>query len=185
MDTLAQIYAKIVASGRFCDRGTVHSYVDYYETLLAPYRDAAKKILEIGIYDGGGLEMLEAYFFNAEVHGVDCSLTPHDKVDLRPMIAEGKHNIHIFNAEDEAEAEKRFSGMRFDVIIEDANHSLYQQLRLHDVWMPYLSSGGLYVIEDIDELEIRCCHFEALDFEIIDRRNIKGRFDDVIAVKKF
>lgn len=183
MDSLAQLYAKHVAAGKFADRGTVHSYIDVYETLLAPYRHC-KHMLEIGVYDGGGLLMWEQYFADAEVHGIDISETPLDKVDLRPMIAEGTHHIHIFNAAEPNNAENYFPGFKWDVIVEDSSHNFIDTELIHDAFIKQLAPGGAYIVEDIQALEESRWWFEKNGFEIIDMRRVKNRYDDVLAVKR-
>ncbi len=183
MDSLAQIYARHSGPGRFNDKGSVHSYIDIYEELLAPYRATANRFLEIGVFDGWSIKMFEAYFLNAEVHGIDCSDQPHGGLaDLRPMIESRMHHIHIFDATDEAAAEKNVGALTFDVIIDDAAHNIEQQMKLIDVWMPRLSPGGLYIVEDIAECDRDRKKFEDRGFKVLDRRFIRGRFDDVLAI---
>lgn len=182
MDTLAQIYARQKAEGCASDKGDVHSYISIYEDFLAPYRATAKRVLEIGLFRGHSLRMWEQYFIGAEVYGVDCSDQPHGGMaDLRPMIAEGAHRIEIFDAENEAEVDRRFPGITFDIVIEDAGHHLDQQLKLRDIFETRITAGGLYVVEDLQS-EAAIAAFRARDFEIIDLRAVKNRYDDVLAV---
>ncbi len=191
--SLREIYAKY--AGVDChsgsDKGSVHSYIDVYETLLAPYR-ACLRTLEIGIMTGHSLRMWEEYFHVAGarpwtgergVHGVDLCDRPHGGIaDLRPMIAEGTHRINLLDATDEWKVFDHFGGCTFDVIIEDAGHSLEQQLLLYSVWKKYLAPDGLYVIEDVDRLDEVRGSFERIGGKIIDLRGVKGRFDDVLVV---
>lgn len=186
MDTLAQIYARHSGPGKFNDKGTTHDYITgVYEALLSPYRMTAKRFLELGIFDGWSLRMWEAYWGpQCEVHGVDCCEQPHGgAADLRPMIAEGTHNIHIFDATCagvDAEILDKPENW-FDVIIEDCSHDLDQQLQLWSVWSRRLAPGGLYIIEDL-QTKTAIEHFAAREFEIRDRTKIKNRYDDVLAI---
>jgi hypothetical protein len=187
METLNQIYRRRIGPGGFPDKGTTHSYIEVYEARLEPYRLTAKNVLEIGIFSGESLRMWEDYFENAEVHGIDCSDQPHGgMVDLRPMIAEGTHNISILDAADLSQVKKAFKGKKFDVIIEDASHQLVHQLGIYEIFKNYLNDGGIYIIEDVDKIDEVKHLFEQLDpskkIEILDRRSIKGRFDDVLIV---
>jgi hypothetical protein len=47
--------------------------------------------------------------------------------------------------------------------------------------------GGLYIIEDIFDLDRTLPFFEALQpgLEVFDRRGVKNRFDDVLLVYRF
>lgn len=171
------------------DKGNVHSYLPVYEEILSPYR--AGNILEIGLFNGASMKMWERYF-TGSVYGIDSDEQPHGGMaDLRPMIAEGTHNIFIMDATDPAKVQEAFGGIKFDVIIEDAAHYLAQQLLIYKTLKPYLADGGLYVIEDIQDIDQERKSFENMDAEkeitVIDRRNVKDRYDDclvIIAPKK-
>lgn len=186
--TLSEIYQKHF-DGTWPDLFTVHSYGDVYEEILAPYRTTAKNILEIGLFTGARLKIWEEYF-TGTVHGIDCDEQPHGGMaDLRPMIASGKHNIHIFDACDTKEIERRFKGITFDIVIDDAAHSLEQNLTLFEAWKPYMNKGGLYIIEDIGSIDETRSIYEGIApgqrVEILDLRNKKNRFDDVLVLIHF
>jgi SAM-dependent methyltransferase len=171
------------------DKGDIHSYLPVYEILFKEYRQTAKNILEIGIFKGHSLLMWEQYF-TGKVYGVDCDVKPHGGMaDLTEMIEAGKHNILIFNAEDPNEVEKYFKNIKFDLIIEDAGHHVEQQLNLYSIWKDYLADGGIYIIEDVQDLDNSRFLFEDLAqigtcVAIVDRREVKGRYDDVLIVIK-
>ena len=167
------------------DKGDVHSYLPVYEEILAPYREKAKNILEIGLFNGASLLMWEQYFAG-KVHGIDCSDTPHDSLaDLRPLL-DGTHNIHIMDAEDPEAIKKAFGCIKFDVVIEDAGHHVEQQLKLYDLFKPYLKTSSIYIIEDIQNIDADKRLFESIDPEkkvtILDRRAINNRYDDVLVI---
>lgn len=183
MDTLAQIYGRHVASGRYSDKGSVHSYIEVYEELLAPYRNA-KRVLEVGIFAGHSLRMWEEYFLGAEVVGVDLCDTPHGGLaDLRPMIAEGTHRIELFDATDAVQVAQHLSGV-FDVIVEDASHNIDATFAIYANLRNHLAPSGIYIIEDIADIDHDRPLFEALDpsVRVFDRRSLKKRFDDVLVV---
>lgn len=189
MKTLEEIYLTYAgADARSgCDKNTIHSYIECYKEILAPYRATAKRVLEIGIMGGHSLRMWEEYFENADVHGADLSDRPVDGLaDLRPMIAENKHLIHLFDATDPAQVESRFPGVLFDVIIEDANHDLASQLAIYKNFRHHVALGGIYIIEDIENIDRDRKAFEQIDpdrsVEIRDLRKLKNRFDDVLVV---
>lgn len=183
MKTLSEIWNELPSKS---DKGDVHSYLPVYEEILAPYRTKAKNILEIGLFNGASLLMWEEYF-SGKVYGIDCSETPHDGMaDLRPLIAEGTHNILILDAEDPAAIKKAFKGVKFDVVIEDAGHHIEQQLKLYEVLKPYLSEAAIYVIEDIQNIDETSELFEKIDsgkvVTILDRRWRKDRYDDCLVI---
>jgi hypothetical protein len=94
--TLQEIYLKH-KRGDWPDKGSVHSYIEFYEEVLAPYRRKAKNILEIGLMSGESLRMWSEYF-TGTVYGIDCDLKPvNGLADLSGAIAEG-YNIVIGDA---------------------------------------------------------------------------------------
>lgn len=187
MKSLQEIWNDLNAKGFGSDKGSVHSYLPIYEKLFEPYRETAKNVLEIGCFKGDSIRLWTEYFINAEIFGIDCDIKPHGGMaDLEPLIKEAnpRQHIHIMDAEDEKEIRKRFGKMKFDVIIDDANHSIEQQLTLCSIWKPFLVKGGIYVIEDIqswlDADEIT----KFTGGEIIDLRHVKSRYDDVMIIIK-
>lgn len=186
MQSLTQIWSELSEKGITTDKGTTHSYLEVYEEILAPYRTTAKNVIEIGIFGGASLLMWEAYF-SGSVYGMDCSETPHDGLaDLRPLIAEGTHNIIIGDATSEANVSKHFAGMLFDVIVDDGSHDTMSQFKSYKIFSKYLSDTGIYIIEDIQKLDSERHLFENIDpskkVTILDRRRIKGRYDDTMVI---
>lgn len=181
MRTLAEIFA-----GRASDKGTVHSYVEVYESLLAPWRAQPGHVLEIGVFGGESIRAWEEYFQQATVWGIDLCDQPLGLADLRPMMCEPGHNIVLGSITEAAVVEQFFSGFRFNVVIDDGSHNLADQLAAYRNLRPLMVSGGLYVIEDIQDLDSCRAVYEALgataDVEILDRRRVKGRYDDVLVV---
>lgn len=194
MKTLAEIYAAIPVwkdGYKYSDKGDVHGYLDIYERLFAPYRRPGVALLEIGLFHGASMRMFEEYFQGGHIWGIDCSDQPHDGMaDLRPMIAEGTHNIIIGDATNPHTIgdwdSPGLPPLSFDIIIDDAAHNVPQQLALYAAHRDRLHPGGLYIIEDIEDLDHDRSVFENIDpsrrVEILDLRKAKGRFDDVLVV---
>ena len=185
MKSLQQIWDSMKANGCESDKGSIHSYLPVYEEILAPYKMTAKNVLEIGVFKGYSMVLWKSYFdIKTKVYGIDCSETPHDGMaDLRPMIKAG-WDIHIFDAENKEEVAKRFSGIKFDVIVEDAGHHIEQQLNLYSIWKNYLADGGMYIVEDVQDIDNDWYEFTSLGGLIYDLRSEKNRYDDVLIVIK-
>lgn len=189
METLEQIWQRLKDAGYETDKGSIHSYIPVYEKLLEPYRETALNVLEIGLFNGNSMRMWCEYFTEAKIHGIDCSLTPHDGMaDLKPLLydinVKGGMNakVHIFDAENEQQAKEHFKKTKFDVIIDDAGHEINQQINLVNIWFPYLTKKGIYIIEDIQDIDKTGNLFAGIGGHIIDRRSVKGRYDDVIVI---
>jgi hypothetical protein len=185
MESLSEICTKNTV-GLFPDKQTEHTYVEVYQEKLAPYRETAKNILEIGILGGQSLLMWEQYF-KGKCYGVDCDIAPiGGAYDLSPMIAEGTHNIIIMDGTSQTDIEKNFKDVMFDVIIDDGSHQLVHQLESYKHFKSHLNKGGIYIIEDIQNLDEDRAAFENIDGDkkvtILDRRSIKNRYDDVLII---
>ncbi len=185
METLKTICTKNT-NGGWPDKDTVHSYIDVYEEILKPYRGKVN-FLEIGLFSGNSLRMWEQYFNEGKCTGIDISDQPHGGLqDLRPMINEGTHNIFIMDGTKKEDIEKNFKGVKFDVIIDDGSHSIDHQLESYKHFKSHLAKGGIYIIEDVQDIDSTKDLFLNLDpkknIEILDRRKIKNRYDDVLVV---
>ena len=170
------------------DKDTIHSYIETYEKIFAPLRNNARNILEIGIYSGAFLEILADYFENAHIYGIDIDLA---------NIRYGKDNprIHIYEMNGtDPDSVKKLGIASFDLVIEDGSHIPDEQVATFSNYAPLIGPGGIYIMEDIDSgtlcaLRPRLAHIATankMDFEVIDLRYVKGRYDDIfmIAIKK-
>lgn len=128
-------------SGQTLDKW-VH-YFPIYERHLARYRGTPVRVLEIGVYRGGGLELLRHYLGpEAQLVGIDI-----DEV-AREAVA-GRHPVEIGDQEDagflRGVAETHGP---FDVIIDDGGHTMRQQIASVEALFPMLNEGGTYIVED-------------------------------------
>lgn len=187
--SLQEIWQELANEGYETDKGSIHAYIPVYEQILEPYRETAKNVIEIGIFHGNSLRMWERYFTNASVFGVDCSDQPiNGMADLRPMIASGKHNIHILDGTSDEQIEKEFAGVKFDIVWDDGSHLLEHQLQTVKIFGKRLAPNGIIILEDIQDLDKDMWAFEALtseyDVTVADLRSKKGRYDDCLIIIK-
>lgn len=160
------------------DKTTVHSYGEFYDRALEPYRGRPIRLLEIGVDRGGSLRLWDAYFEGqADIVGVD--------IDLSRLEATAEWSA-CFARGDAYTAEMAGSLGDLDVIIDDGPHTLHSMLTLIDLYVPRLRPGGLMVIEDVQDW----CWYESLmnavpdgsRWEAHDLRHVKGRYDDMLFV---
>lgn len=186
--TLQELCAKH-KRGLWPDKGDVHSYLDWYATALEKYRHTASCVLEIGLMSGESLRMWTDYFTAAEVYGMDISIKPIDGMaDLTKCISEG-YRVRIGNAANPDDIAKYFKGKKFDVVIEDAGHHIEQQLAIYANLKSYMNEGGIYIIEDVQDIDATRSLLENIDsertVEVLDFRQLKDRYDDVLVVIYF
>lgn len=119
-----------------------HGYCEVYEKAFNHLRNANIKILEIGVFYGGSLRTWRDYFTNAEIHGIDLDIE-------RCGIIEGTtlHKINVDNAVELEQFSKKYGP--FDIIIDDASHTMKHQQKTFNALWSKLLPGGYFVIEDI------------------------------------
>lgn len=128
-------------------------YPDIYERVLAPYRDGFPladgserplTFLEIGVFEGGSLEVWRRYFGpSATIVGVD--IDPTCAYLVPPHVAE----IRIGSQADPNFMRSVIADMGgIDTVLDDGSHNADHQRATFDTLWPLLSDGGLYLIED-------------------------------------
>ena len=136
------LFAFFVAnrSGRQLDKWP--HYFPVYHRHLAPFRERAVKVLEIGVYRGGGLAMLRHYLgAAAHVVGID--------IDTAAVRAAEGYTVELGDQEDVEflrEVSRRHGP--WDIVIDDGGHRMRQQIASVETLFPELSDGGVYVVED-------------------------------------
>ena len=175
------------------DKGTAHSYFPVYEALFTERRLACRSVLEIGVQGGGSMYLWQEYFPNAQIVGVD--IAPRDCMTPRARAALGSRTTFIDSTDAYTPESMRMleklvpSG--YDIIVDDGPHTLESQKWAAREFPSLLSERGCLVIEDIvgtDNAQAIVAELPASlrpRAEIIDRRAVLGRFDDVlVAVDK-
>lgn len=163
-------------------KGIYHDYLNsYYEKAFGPYKDKKITLLEIGVNYGSSLELWSKYFSNAEIIGVD-----YIDHGYKPT----KENIKIIIGN--ATKKETFDQIdHLDIVIDDGSHKINHQLTSFKILYKKLSNSGLYVIEDIKDIDQTKKNFKNLSqtygvkVEIFDFRSLKNIKDSVIVeIKK-
>jgi hypothetical protein len=118
-------------------------YFPIYERHLARFRGSRARVLEIGVYRGGGLDLLRHYL-GAEANLVGIDIDP----SVRDTLA-GRHIVEVGDQEDApflAEVAERHGS--FDVVIDDGGHTMPQQITSVETLFPTIAEGGVYIVED-------------------------------------
>jgi predicted O-methyltransferase YrrM len=145
----------------------------FYEAELAKYRDKPVSMLEIGVWNGGSLQLWSEYFTNARVLGIDVYLMPQ----VGPMVA--KYNSVSIIIADAYSEEKANTLGDFDIIVDDGSHELVNQLFMVEHYLPKVKPGGLFVIEVVQS----AAWFEQLMAAVPDQLKPHARCVDLSKVK--
>ena len=180
------------------DIETIHSYLDTYDSLFLGVKDSAVKVLQLGVgqvvtssqgnfyYYGGDIKLLKNYFTNAQIFAVD-SIPVEDIWDE----LEDDPKITLFtgaDAYDPAFVSANLASHSFDIIIEDGSHKLEDMSFVISTYLPLLSAKGILVLESVqqwgDAEVLTALVPDALKskVQVVDLRDVKGRYDDVLLV---
>jgi len=121
-------------------------YLTEYDRLFSDYRDRPVCLLEIGVQNGGSLELWSNYFPNA-VHIVGCDINPEC---VRIRYADQRVSVVVGDANtDGVEARISVACPVFDLILDDGSHRSDDIVRSFVRYFPRLADGGLFVVEDL------------------------------------
>ena len=178
--TLKQIYKEMydlaVSEGNeihHSDKDTNHTYVDIYENILAPYRDKSITLVEIGVNYGYSMLAWQKYFSDGVFYGIDIQNIAKHREGYNYIVKNINNTNEILDAIGETE---------FDIVIDDGSHGINEQQSALSIFYPRLKTGGLFIIEDIQNIDETRHEFEKYGAEIYDNRKINNRWDDVLAV---
>jgi len=170
------------------DKDTTHSYIDFYEDFFAEYSEKEVTVLEIGTGCGGATELWHDYFLNGKIYGIEIN-----KHDILTKLNE-KERITIYQGTDCCSMDTvemiRSQGLVFDIIIDDASHTLQSQIFSAKYWTELLNDDGLFVIEDVQHIDYCPKIIDSLPEKLKlsskteDRRSLKNRFDDILVTAK-
>jgi cephalosporin hydroxylase len=182
---LADKYGSMINTTYGTDKNTIHSYGPIYESIFTPIKNTATSILEIGFHSGKSLQLYSEYFTNATIYGIDIDDNCFE--DVKQI-----KNIQMVFGDATLPSVIDHFNKKYDVIIEDASHTLEHQIQHFKDYSDFVLPNGYYIIEDVDQNnanELKAtlepiAQVKGFSFDIIDLRNIKNRFDDILFVFK-
>ena len=141
MKSLKDLYKN--HSGKVSDKWSI--YLNEYEDKLRKYQELPIKFFEIGILNGGSLEIFSKYFTNAElILGCDidakCNELHYDQMNIKVIIGD---------VNEEKIKNQIIKYSEFDIIIDDGSHNSDDIVRSFCNYFNHLKDDGLYIIEDL------------------------------------
>ncbi len=130
--------------GKVSDKWSL--YISEYDRLFLEYREQPIRLLEIGIQNGGSLEIWNKYFKHAEIIvGCDinqtCAQLKFEEQNIALVIGDANAE-HIY--------EKVIAhSSKFNIIIDDGSHTSSDIVRSFAQYFPHLNDGGLFIVEDL------------------------------------
>ncbi|CAE8663486.1 unnamed protein product [Polarella glacialis] len=132
-------------SGLLAGKGA--HYFDVYHRHLSHLRGHPVHLLEIGVANGGSLEMWKAYFGPAAQYtGVDCCPWP----GMRARLEDNRTSIWIGDQVDVSFWKALVSSQPpLDIVVDDGGHKGQQQVASFRALWPHVAPGGIYIVEDL------------------------------------
>lgn len=154
--SVQQLYAE--HTGKVSDKWSI--YLREYDRAFRDYRELPINLLEIGIQNGGSLEIWSKYFTNGGTL-VGCDINP-DCADLRfddPRIV-----VIVGDATSDETAQKILAASpTFDIVIDDGSHRSGDIVRSFAKYFPRMNDGGIFVAEDM-----HCSYWKEFDGGLFD-----------------
>lgn len=130
--------------GKASDRWS--SYINVYDEMFSSFRDMPVRLLEIGIQNGGSLEIWSRYFGGATAI-IGC--------DINPACAQLRYDdtrVHVFVGDamsDAVAAQIEMISPTFDIVIDDGSHRSGDIINAFARYFPTIENGGLFIAEDL------------------------------------
>ncbi len=118
-------------------------YFEIYERFFKRFKGERVRLLEIGVWLGGSLQMWKNYFGNsAKIYGID--INPDCK-----QYEEEQVKIFIGSQSDSKFLKTIISEVGgFDIVIDDGSHLMGDLSASFENLFGHLSEGGIYLVED-------------------------------------
>lgn len=144
--------------GKVSDKWSL--YLREYDRIFGPYRGNKISMLEIGIQNGGSLEIWSKFFPHAEKF-IGCDIDPECArlryEDPRIVVVTADAN------RDETEQTIIAHASVFDIIIDDGSHRSSDIVKSFVRYFPYLKQGGVFVAEDL-----HCSYWSEFEGGLVD-----------------
>src|SRR5450759_1724101 len=154
--TLHQLYAE--HTGKVSDKW--YLYLTEFDRLLNDYREKSVRLLEIGIQNGGSLDIWSKYFSSAEAL-IGCDINP-DCAHL--SYDDSLIGVVVGDANTPDVCQRIFQrSPQFDIIIDDGSHWSSDIIKSFALYFPRIADGGIFIAEDL-----HCGYWESFQGGLFD-----------------
>ena len=118
-------------------------YPDVYEMYFHRFIDKNPTYLEVGVQNGGSIQIMDKYLKNANIFGVDIDSNVCN-LDLKcnaTLFCFDINNMSIF--------QDKFGDTSFDIILDDGSHVTDDVINTFKNLFPKLKADGIFLIEDL------------------------------------
>ena len=121
-------------------------YLREYDRLFDSFRDRKIRLFEIGVQNGGSLEIWSKYFENHTVL-VGCDINK----DCKKLRYQDDRIRVIVGDANSLETKEKVTSISesFDIIIDDGSHTSGDIIKAFANYFPAVNNGGLFIAEDL------------------------------------
>ena len=139
MESLREIFDNL--NGKLIHKW--NHYIEVYDLYFNKYRGNEINILEIGVSQGGSLEMWKKYFGKkVHIYGIDVNPRCKELEDEQVTIFIGEQEDRTFLSE------LRNKIPKLDILIDDGGHTMIQQIVTFEEMFQHVKDDGIYLCED-------------------------------------
>ncbi len=121
-------------------------YLNKWDKYFPEFVNSKNSILEIGVQNGGSLEIWAKYFTKAK-YIIGCDIDPACK---ELSFEDPRIKIFIGDVNQEEVRKKIISEVdQIDIIIDDGSHICRDVIKSFTHYFPLLANNGLYIVEDL------------------------------------
>ena len=156
MNDLLELYNN--HQGKVSDKWSI--YLNEYDRILSSYKDKEINFLEIGVQNGGSLEIWSKYFDSAQKI-IGCDINPK----CGELVYEDPRIEVIVGDACNSETKKQIlnHAAQFDVIIEDGSHTSSDIIKTFALYFQNLKYDGVFIFEDL-----HCSYWQAFEGGLYD-----------------
>lgn len=120
-------------------------YFDVYDRHFSKYRGKDIVLVEVGVFQGGSLQMWRDYFGpGAKIYGIDnnkkcAQLDVGENVEIIIGSQEDRHFLRELKAK----------LPKIDILIDDGGHTMNQQIVTYEELFDHVKDDGVYLCEDL------------------------------------
>lgn len=132
------------------EKGHRHPYTAIYSLFLAKYKYTPVRFVEIGIAGGSSVCMWSHYFLNQgrRLFFFDRDLNFINNANSFQIPYVSCLEMDVTQEESIRSGLEKIGG-ELDVILDDSTHGIPEQVKIIKCGLPFLKSGGMFIIEDI------------------------------------
>jgi len=119
-------------------------YFEIYDQYFAKYRNTEMVFVEIGVFQGGSLQMWKEYFGpRAKIYGIDinpaCKKFEDEQIEI--IIGDQEDKKFLRSLKNKIP--------KIDILLDDGGHTMKQQINTFEILLEHIKQDGIYMCEDV------------------------------------